>query len=94
MDDLAPPEGFEQHASGLVIPKDAIPIQLEREQWTEQEAKILARADKVLRRRKLVTILGCRDARCLEEPEVRYEARPGGYALVCHHLERIVIRGR
>jgi len=90
---LAPPDGFQQHASGLIIPAAAAPA-LEREDWTEQDAKILARAEKVLRRRGLAVILACQDNRCAETPLISRRDIPGGYTYVCRHKERVILSGR
>lgn len=93
--ELVPPDGFEQTAGGLIIPRRAAAdTPLETEQWTKQEAKILARAQKVLERRDLLFILGCRDNRCADEPMIHYFDLPGGYALVCRHRERVILNGR
>jgi hypothetical protein len=92
--ELAPPDGFQQLASGLVVPAASAPPALEREQWTEAEVKTIARANKVLEHRGLVVLLACQDNRCAEQPMVDRREVPGGYAWVCRHKERIVIYGR
>lgn len=92
---LAPPAGFAQSAGGLIIPRgDAADTPLETEQWTEAEAKILQRAARVLDRRGLLFILGCRDNRCAENPGIETAVIPGGQALVCQHKKRVILFGR
>jgi hypothetical protein len=93
---LAPPDGFQQHASGLILPTDSevAAAARERETWSEDEAKAILRAARILEHRGLVWIVGCRDNRCAEQPQLAQHDVPGGFSWVCQHKERRIVRGR
>lgn len=84
------PSGFTRGPGGLLVPQGELPI--EREVWTQDEAKIIRRAQAIAARRGLRLIVGCEAPCCAENPLVSQVDGPGGAVWTCGHKEREIRR--
>ncbi len=86
------PAGFERGPSGLLVPADT--RTREREAWRREDSQVLRRAYALAKLHNLLFMVGCNDNRCAEMPLVtRHELPDGGFALICHHKERLITKG-
>lgn len=82
------PESFHEHASGLLVPDEVARV---REAWTRDEWKVLERATKLLKARRIQIFLRCDEPACQKAPMTRVRSADGGITLRCEHKDRVFV---
>lgn len=85
----APPTGFREHASGLIVPAE---LSRERQIWTREEWKLLNRVTKMLDGHGVSILLKCDQPACKAAPIQALRLPSGDFRLRCAHADRVMTK--
>lgn len=83
------PAGFRENNAGILVPEA---LSRDQETWTDEEAKIVERATRIVNARGWFLTFTCPHERCRAQPVVEGHQVAGGQVLQCQHKTVTVLK--